>query len=1146
MEIWKAYVEAQDIITKQYSQPFKAKYKSSINDNTHLFEYSNDDNEKSLLREIQKQFPEVTEDMIRINEGYFLFKSDLLKNLDKKGLEKFKKFCDSNYFDFIPKPCITGNVQLRKRPFIGLSRKLNIDIGETGQCFATLKQIKSIDEKLSDSKEAIRETRIGAISKIGASEILLNREFQRVEKYIKEKVGFRDFTNWGHQNIIVLKNVCISNQHRTWIEDNSLYDSFHRIIITPSAGVSRGLARLKKKGLELPDKINNEYHFGCNKSFSLLDLKFEIEFRKRSFNMYLGEGNFSIRHEQVFKINNEKFIFYIKKFIPSDLFQISEESETVSFDFYNEDDLQTNLKALDKIEELLYRGFNEEHRYKVQINYLSPLKGVSELLQEIPSVSTHINSGGTKCEFSFYFDDIDEIPVLKTLTQNKLEELDPSFRSKIDDVEDGLVRFNFYFRKEDYEKETQQKLQYLRGEELSSGKRAIGTLSKVIFPKLFITYEETPPSLEKDKVLYLNSSLKGEKDKIKRLSDTVEAIFGSRKIVNNKLKKILINASNAETIKEEITQTTNYLKKLRFVESELLASEGRLNDKQKEAIVKSLLGKDLFIIQGPPGTGKSTAIAEIIWQHIRDINTNASRKNDKSYKILVTSETNLAVDNALDKLRNKYHTLIKPIRFGSEEKLDKEGRRFALENLQNWMETGSEEFDEENNRKVNIIRDWINQIELRVKPSDDEQIDLVLSDWKKMLSEPSEATRTLFFNAYKKNVNVIGATCSSIGKLSSTEKQTRFFREYNRVYFPSRDFRESFNTEINFDLVIQDEASKASPPELALPCIYGKKAIIIGDHRQLPPMVNADEFKESLEYLANRSNDIKYKRSVKKLLLTIEKNKIAFEKSHFENLFSKIPQNLKSTFNEQYRMHPAINETIKQFYKNEGGLNCGLKEDKVELPDFSEPQSRFHGIEIENILSSDTHVLWLNVETPEYRKGTSRVNFGEIEATEFLINEISKSEGYQKFISFWKSNELDEKQIGIITFYGSQASELNKLKNKFPNIPLRISPVDRFQGMERNIVIVSTVRSNRISDFPNQKPDYDKYGEIGYAPQSSLGFAQFPNRLNVALSRAKRLLVIVGNAEHFEKMSIYRNVLKTIRNHPNGRVINFTDIKKIG
>jgi superfamily I DNA and/or RNA helicase len=100
--------------------------------------------------------------------------------------------------------------------------------------------------------------------------------------------------------------------------------------------------------------------------------------------------------------------------------------------------------------------------------------------------------------------------------------------------------------------------------------------------------------------------------------------------------------------------------------------------------------------------------------------------------------------------------------------------------------------------------------------------------------------------------------------------------------------------------------------------------------------------------------------------------------------------------------------------------------------------------------------------------------------------------------------------------------------------------------MERNIVIVSTVRSNRISDFPNQKPDYDKYGEIGYAPQSSLGFAQFPNRLNVALSRAKRLLVIVGNAEHFEKMSIYRNVLKTIRNHPNGRVINFTDIKKIG
>ena len=71
---------------------------------------------------------------------------------------------------------------------------------------------------------------------------------------------------------------------------------------------------------------------------------------------------------------------------------------------------------------------------------------------------------------------------------------------------------------------------------------------------------------------------------------------------------------------------------------------GNLNNRQLEAVAKSVLAKDLALIQGPPGTGKTTVIAEIIWQEIR---------KNSDCRILLTSQTNLAVDNALERLQGQ-------------------------------------------------------------------------------------------------------------------------------------------------------------------------------------------------------------------------------------------------------------------------------------------------------------------------------------------------------------------------------------------------------------------------------------------------------------------------------------------------------------
>jgi superfamily I DNA and/or RNA helicase len=98
----------------------------------------------------------------------------------------------------------------------------------------------------------------------------------------------------------------------------------------------------------------------------------------------------------------------------------------------------------------------------------------------------------------------------------------------------------------------------------------------------------------------------------------------------------------------------------------------------------------------------------------------------------------------------------------------------------------------------------------------------------------------------------------------------------------------------------------------------------------------------------------------------------------------------------------------------------------------------------------------------------------------------------------------------------------------------KINTVDKFQGRERNIVIVSTVRS-----------DTAVHG-TGTIENKSAGFADSPERLNVALSRARRLLIVVGNKKFFSTIKdkqgnfLYRNAIREIES--KGKVIEYRDL----
>ena len=267
------------------------------------------------------------------------------------------------------------------------------------------------------------------------------------------------------------------------------------------------------------------------------------------------------------------------------------------------------------------------------------------------------------------------------------------------------------------------------------------------------------------------------------------------------------------------------------------------------------------------------------------------------------------------------------------------------------------------------------------------------------------------------------------------------------------------------------------------------------------------------------------------------------EESHFQRLYENADSSIKETFNLQYRMHPDINEVIKQFYLKDGGLDCGLIKPKdlgVNEPDFSNPASRYHGIDMRPFIGHNTHVLFINTDSPEMLDGTSRVNYGEVEVIGKLLDRFASSSTFSRYLD--KFDKEEDKQIGIISFYGKQIKQIRALAKLHKDIPIRVSTVDRFQGMERNIIIVSMVRSHVIQAHKDDAPNYARFRKYGYPEQYSLGFAQSPNRLNVALSRAKRLLVIVGNEKHFSQHPIYEQLFKTIRNNPNNKVIEQSEL----
>ncbi len=510
-----------------------------------------------------------------------------------------------------------------------------------------------------------------------------------------------------------------------------------------------------------------------------------------------------------------------------------------------------------------------------------------------------------------------------------------------------------------------------------------------------------------------------------------------------------------------------------------------LNEKQKDAIKKALISDNIFMIQGPPGTGKTEVISEIAYQEAI-----------RGKKVLVTSQANMAVDNALQRLN---HPSLYPVRIIRKDYEPEDGdslpveanigsfyqdriignlsqelkaEREEIERLEAFIESKeyddnfiqivgklnieipshidlSNEDDQDDFKRILHNRKNIEILEKRLEELKEKMyFSQIQNDFLEELKDDEnqeiEEEKGYLKSNYMENVNIWGATLFETGKYS--------FKD------------------LHFDVVIVDEVSKAMPPELVLPILKAEKLILVGDHKQLPPIVKDI----SLEDLANETG--------------ISLHSLDFETTVFEKLIINNPQSYVM-LNKQYRMHPHIQMAINQFYVNDeskSGLECGLVNPDVE---------KCHKLQDKTFKGK--HLVWLKTksEHKEQREGTSYKNMAEVD-------------GIQKTLAFLNQayKKIDKKPtVGVITFYGKQLGELSRLekrgfwnlpleKRNYSNLDLRFGTVDRFQGQEKDIIIVSLVRNNK---------------------NHNVGFAKKPHRVNVAFSRARNLLVIVGNVDNF-------------------------------
>ena len=658
----------------------------------------------------------------------------------------------------------------------------------------------------------------------------------------------------------------------------------------------------------------------------------------------------------------------------------------------------------------------------------------------------------------------------------------------------------------------------------NSGSRPIGNLVEVRGRTVEVARKlgglrRDDESVPDDGQLMLD--LTGASTAISRQQDAVHD-FLSDKMANPNLGRVIVDPSLASSSSG----------------ADLSFYQKWLSEDKKDVVRRAVSSNEIFLIQGPPGTGKTSVIAEIVLQIL---------KRNSNARILLTSQSNIAVDHALVRIAEASEesgdSPPEMVRLGRAEKIGYGGETWTLrERAESWRQDVHSRCDpvlQELRREERRVRDalkaegpadesdglieeWIAETTLiaeqleeyereyerirrngtdvtSVPTSTRAAIEETVEQTRLQLKEQLEALNELLPNPIetegRSDRETLSAIIKAVGtsetksneskvadapELERLQEVRRVLTDWTRVVGLTPDFQELIGRSSNvvaatclfsgnraadrqedrlvFDWVIVDEAGRATVPEVLIPIVRSERAILVGDERQLPPMLD-EMTSEGMagEEVVEADDESRLDTS---LFQSLVEQMVEGDGKHIASLTT------------QYRMHPAIGSLIGTVFY-EGQLQNG--------------QDRPRRTPTLDWLPAP--VSWISTSS-EPARGETRVGQSYSNPTEAssILEMLEKLQSK-------RSSSGRRILVGVISGYSAQMELLTtridpENRNRWGNLDIEIATVDSFQGRECDVVMYSTVRSNR---------------------DRRIGFLKDYRRINVALSRARDRLVIVGD-----------------------------------
>jgi len=265
-----------------------------------------------------------------------------------------------------------------------------------------------------------------------------------------------------------------------------------------------------------------------------------------------------------------------------------------------------------------------------------------------------------------------------------------------------------------------------------------------------------------------------------------------------------------------------------------------------------------------------------------------------------------------------------------------------------------------------------------------------------------------------------------------------------------------------FGTLFIDEAAQALEAACWIPIRRCSRVILAGDHCQLPPTVKS-----------------------------IAALKAGLGKTLMERIVENKPE-VVTLLRMQYRMNEEIMRFSSDwFYGNQ-----------VE----SAPEVKYR-----SILDLDVPMEWVDTSELDVREQFVGESFGRINKAEAELTLLTLQQYFERI---GKTRVLNERlDVGVISPYRAQVQYLrSQLKKKEYFKPFRhlitVNTVDGFQGQERDIIVISLVRSN---------------------DEGQIGFLRDLRRMNVAITRARMKLIILGDVHTMTRHPFYRKLFEYIK-----------------